>query len=606
MTSALVATALVLAGREERLTALVVIALFAGAVVLGLLRLMRQGNTLVAGRRLADDLARGRRVDVDAFAARLDPTERPRALAAAAAHLADLLRAEADDAEEEDDVEDEEPDEVEDDGEDEPLEVPLDGPLADQALGLVRRALEAAGDDHVTAQVDAARALVTLGRTAEARALVARLTARDGLGDDDVARLAPVALSLDQAALADDLYARALAARPDDLDLVCGRAEALLALDRAADAVPALEAAMKAVRRRMQSLDFAGVDLEPHWQRVTDLHDVAVRRSASAEKQIDAHVAVGALDVHAGVNYRLMGHSLLVESDRPARRRVVADQARLRADAEARLAADPADPAGLEDLGLWRLREGEAAEAEALFRRALERDPRAWPAFVGLGAALDARQRSLRRWLDDAVAPPAIPGLERLVDPWDALTDDERRLVALSLAPVAGAVPALVAAGGRLHVVSLEARCTDLPTFAEARGVLVEDERDRRTHDAIDGLTLGVVAAAKIDTFYATRDEGWTVAHELGHALHAVLSDDLAAEVERMFARSRRKEWLSTEYGQTNVYEFFATGYERFAARAAFPDGPRAEVDRADAALGVDAFFHDLAAALAEMPHPEG
>lgn len=593
MTSALVATRLLLAGRDEALTALVVIALVAAGIVLGVLRLMRQGSTLVAGRRLADDLARGRRVDVDAFAARLDPADRPRALAAAAAHLADLLRAEADAlADDEDDPEDD----------DAALMAPLDGPLAEQALGLVRRALEAAGDGHVAAQVDATRALGTLGRVAEARALLTRLASLDDLSADEAAGLARAALDVDDAALADALYAQALAGRPDDLDLVCGRAEALLALDRAEDAVPALEAAMMVVRRRMQSLDFAGVDLEPHWDRVTHLHDEAVRRSASAEKTIDAHVATGALDLHAGVNYRLMGHSILVESDRPARRLVVPAQGRLRDGAEARLAGDPDDPAGLEDLGLWHLREGEAAQAEAVFRRALARDPAAWPAFVGLGAALDARRRPLRRWLGRAVDPPHVLGLERLVDPWDALTEDERRLVALSLAPVAGAVPALLAAGGRLHVVSLEARCTELPTFADARGVLVEDEDDRRTHDAIDGLTLGVVAAAKIDTFYAASEEGWTVAHELGHALHAVLNDDLAAEVERLFERAGREEWLSTEYGQTNVHEFFATGYERFAARQAFPDGPRVEVDRADVTLGVDAFFHDLAAAFSAAP----
>lgn len=577
-------------------------ALAYGVLPLAVLVWVVRSRRSVTGRamRLANALIEGRQVDVERVLSSLPPGRRASAAALVAREVAEAVRGSL-----LDEPEDDEEDEAAwvDDGDEGEEPAPRDGPLTTIARDLARRAAAEADADDVTTRAEAARALALVGEPDLARDLIAGFLDRaDGLPQADLVRVARVALDVEADGQAERLFARALERSPGDLDLIAGRAEALLALDRPADAVPLLEPALLEVRRRMRAPEWRGEALEDLWRHVTDLHEDAVRRSASAEKVIDLHVAAGALDTRAGVNYRLMGHSILVESDRAPRRVAIVGQDALRAAADRALAAAKDDPGGLEDLGLWHLREGAPELAERAFHRAIDADPRAWPSFVGLGAALDARERPLRRWLADAVDPPVMPDLPRLVDAWEALTADERRLIALSVAPSAAAVPTLVEAGARLHVVSLDARCTDLPAFADARGAQVEDEGDRRTHDAIEGLARGLVAAAKIETFYERREEGWTVAHELGHVLLEVLGDELFAEVEELFARAEEAEYLSTEYGQRNVHEFFATGYERFVWREAFPDAPRDEIHTADVTLGLDAFFRELAQLIAATP----
>jgi tetratricopeptide (TPR) repeat protein len=459
------------------------------------------------------------------------------------------------------------------------------------ALDLATRALTEAGEEgRVRLQV--ARTYRALDRADLLRSL---LTATGDVDPDSRVGLAEMALDAALPEVADRLLARTGTKNVSNLQHVVIRAHALLALNRADEASALLAAGMLELQRRLQA-DVTGPDLSQPFRVLQQLHEEAVRRSASAEKAIDAMVDARMLDPKAGVNYRLIGQSLLVDSTCPPRRVRVVSQDALRADADAALRADPKSLPGLEDLGLWYLREGEPHGAEATFQRALDVDARCWPALMGLGAALDTHRRSLRALVKDAIVP-TLPDLARLVEPWDALTKDEQALISLSVAPLAHLLPRLLEAGGRLHVVSLDGRCTDLPEFADARGVLVEDADDRRTHDAIEGMAVGPVAAARIDTWYALDGDGCTVTHELGHALHAVLDDAWAERVEDLFEQAEDSEYLSTEYGQTSVFEFFATGYERFALRQARPDGPRNEQDEADRLLGLDAFFRELSAA---------
>lgn len=538
---------------EQRLAALLPVVSIIVVIVVSILLVRRLGNRKASIDAVAE--AALERRDIAPILDALKPRDRAPALAGAAWQLAE------------------------------------DGENGDVALDLARRALREPTDDGAVL-LKVAYTYQALGRLDLLRPLLQART--DHLEPAHLGDLANVALEAELPELAEQFTARALAANPRNVELMISRGAALLALDRAEEAATLLGQAMIELRRRIDA-DYMGTSFAEQMDVVQDMHEEAVRCSSSAEKAIDAHVAARQLDPRAGGNYRLIGQSLLVDSTRPPRRVRVASQDALRADADAALHDDPRSVAGLEDLGLWYLREGEPHNAEDAFQRALDVDAKDWPALMGLGAALDTHRKSLRALVKDAVVP-TLPDLARLVDPWTALTKDEQALVAISVAPLAHLLPKLLEAGGRLHVISLDGRCTDLPEFADARGVLVEDADDRRTHDAIEGMALGPVAAARIDTWYALDRDGCTVAHELGHALHSVIDDAWAERLADLFEQAEDSEYLSTEYGQTNIYEFFATGYERFALRLARPDGPRNEQDEADRLLGVDAFFRELSA----------
>jgi tetratricopeptide (TPR) repeat protein len=570
-----VATALLLAARTGEGAALFFAFVLMFVVVI-IARLVGRRSPAGLAMRAADLLLRGDEARAEAMFVGLEASVDAEARARAARLLVErALPA---------------PDPLADDDE---LSPELDPGVREVAQRFARRAMQDAPRNPRVLE-DVARAHALVG--AEDDSLDAIRGALD-LDDVPVETLSDLgALSLDFEAWeeAHALYARARALRPDAHDLACGEAEALLALERPAEALALLDPVMHAIRRLMDRMEWYGPEAEALSNRLFALHDDAASRARSREKAIDTHVATGMLDAHAGVNYRLMALSMLVDTDRPPRRVILPDTKRLRADAASLLAKAPDRADGHEDLGLARLREGDLDGAEAELLRALELDAAAWPAMAGLGLALDQRKTRTRDWLRGAIAAPTPPGLERLVDDWSALTDDERRIIALAFAAVPKAADALAAAGGRLHIVSLDARLTDLPAFAQAAGVRVEDDDDARMHDAIEGMCTGVTFAVRVDALLTHEGDGWTVAHELGHALLNLAADDVIARVEALYERALETSWLSTEYGLTNAHELFATGFERFALRHAFPDAPRDEVHAADVTLGVDGLLRDV------------
>jgi hypothetical protein len=574
-------TLLILASMDEAHLAVALSCLAVAGIVGVFLRAVhRAAAGQRAQARVADLAGQG---DLDGAVASVEgrsPEERGRALAGGAGLLVErALQRQAEAAYEDDEDE----------------EAPLDPRVDAACRALVARAREAAPRDGRTLSF-AAAALQRAGAWEACEQVLEAAQAAPDLDGVVLFELAGVAREVEAADVALALAERGLRARPADLELVAIRGWALLELDRPDEAVPSLEAALSAVRIQRASIGANYERLEAIDRELEQLHEDAVRRSSSAEKTIDTHVLQGRLDPRAGVNYKLMAHSLLVESTRRARRLLLPSQAELLRDAQ----ADPDAVVGLEDAALHALREGTFERAEELFRRAADLAPGGWPVLAGLGATLELRRAPPWRTLPPA---PDLPALARLVEPWAALTEVERQLVALALAPVAHLVPALADAGAKLQVVALDAKLTDLPAFAGAAGELVEDEDDRRTHDAIDGMAIGLTAAIKIEAFHERDEERWTLAHELGHVLQHFLearagdeAEAFTTELDQLFAKAEGSAWLSTEYGLRNVFEFFATGYERFALRHAFPDAPRTEVHGADIDLGVDAFLREWTA----------
>lgn len=184
-------------------------------------------------------------------------------------------------------------------------------------------------------------------------------------------------------------------------------------------------------------------------------------------------------------------------------------------------------------------------------------------------------------------------GLEPLAPAWRSLTEYERKYFALCVAPAAWAVPKILGEGGRTHILSLDARVTDIDLFRSVRGAIHNE--DQRRYDAIGGIAEGPTSATKIEELYTTHPlGGWTLAHEFGHQVHAVLGFLECEEIRKLLDRFRSAGYLGDAYGLTNEFEFFACGYERYAIRQALSSSPLDELHEADVEFGLDRFFRSL------------
>jgi len=444
------------------------------------------------------------------------------------------------------------------------------------------------------------------------RAAVERLKAGDAAAEPEVRerlaktedaaaarRVARLAGKAGRDALALAALRRYVALRPGDL----GRAATLAArLLDAGERAEAAGAAARALERfdeetiRAPEGDPRGRErVETLYGRLVEVYEKAAGK-AWEEDTIADLVAAGAFS-GSPWRVRAIGHRIIERSTRPPRRLEVPPQADLRAAAERALAEAPGRPEGHEDLGLYRLREGDWDGAARAFREAIRRGPDAWPAYLGLAAALEAADDIPRLRHRRALwSGPEVPGLREIVSAWDGLTDLERRLVRLSVAPLAWAIPRILEAGGRVHILALDARITDLPRLADARGRFVR--RDGRAYDALGGVADGAHSVTRIDELYeGGADGGWTLAHEFAHAAYEVADAAILKACRRHYARFRqtRKDDVDVEYGLRNEYELFACGYVRHLVRAVLPPPSPDEEHEADRALGLDAWFREIA-----------
>tara|TARA_R110002072_G_scaffold137777_10_gene280659 strand:- start:291 stop:1925 length:1635 start_codon:yes stop_codon:yes gene_type:complete len=452
---------------------------------------------------------------------------------------------------------------------------------------------EAAGRDSSGRLYFSALGYSALGDDESAAASLERLSELGRLGAAQSLDMARLAAQRGHDDLALDFFRRRLDLVPDDLETCCELGVFFLDHDRAEEAIPVLEHGMGRLRRMLERGDHWITGAESYEQleaQLSGIHHEAVSRTSSAEKAIDAHVSLGALDTQAGINYTLMGYSLLVDSQARPRRVDLPSQEALLEAAE----ANPEPIARLEDLGFHRLREHDTAGAIAAFRESLA-IRHSFPALVGLGAALDANHYPPQERLAYAIrTTPSVPRLAELCPQWTSMTAYERGYLNLCVAPMAWAVEAILAEAGGLFLVALDAKTTDRPEFEDVTGLVADD--DGRRYDAVGGMALNAFSVTRSEELYKVDPmTGWTLAHEFGHQVLNVSSDELWEEVEELLARYRDLGFVGTSYGLKNSHELFACGYERYAIRQANPDLPLDEIHDCDREYGLDAFFRELA-----------
>jgi len=229
------------------------------------------------------------------------------------------------------------------------------------------------------------------------------------------------------------------------------------------------------------------------------------------------------------------------------------------ARADRMLSSDPRSAHALCLKGSALLRLGKLDAARERFEEAAALDGRCFAAFLGLGAVFDHERYGL---LGAAGGLPVFPEpveLGAIVPDLPALTPLELRVVCASAAPLAGALPAVAAAGARIRLLPIDVRPTDVP---ELSGTISGRTEDHRSYDAIGGLAASRLAVARIDELLdVVSESGLVFAHELAHLAFFHLAGELRERVEALHREATELGWVAEAYALENPDEFFAVSY---------------------------------------------
>ena len=377
--------------------------------------------------------------------------------------------------------------------------------------------------------------------------------------------------------------------------LALKRGEALLALDRKEEALELLDAVRDHYERELR----AGLVSREDWQHLRDLHDEASRLADSARSELHGRETLviqpamaGKLDARAGVNYRLLGESLMVSAPPLANGSIALEPVSIAATrADGMLRADPQSAHALCLKGSALLRQGKLDAARDRFEQAAALDGRCFAAFLGLGAVLDHVRYGLGRAAEGLPDLAEPEGLGVIVPDFPALTTLERRVVCASAAPLAGALTAIAAAGARIRLLPIDVRPTDLPELSLANR---ERTDDHRSFDAVGGLAAPRLAVARIDELLdVVSDHALVFAHELAHLAFFHLAAELRAQVEALHREAAELGWVAEAYALENPDEFFAVSYTDWL-RQRFGLPLRREPDEAGIFDRLAAVFEDL------------
>ena len=344
------------------------------------------------------------------------------------------------------------------------------------------------------------------------------------------------------------------------------RCLALAALGKSAEALELANALCASCERRMKETLDRGA-----WEYAKAQYDQfeALRAGLQAELHGAETVVLAAaqravLDPRAGVNYRLLAESMMVQSQyRPAHVHVQSPADTLAR--AARLAVGDTAPVAHALRGSAELRLGRLAGAREAFEAACAGEEKHFAGLRGLGAVVDHEQHALARRvaaLPELALPPCT---EQVIADLPVLTEQERRVVAASIAPLASLLPRLVEAGAKVRLLEVDVRTVDLPEWRAASGDRFAD--DHRAFDALGGVadSEAKLAAARLeDLLDVVTENGWTFAHELAHLVFFHAPDELRARVLELYERSLSAQHLGGEYQRSNEHEFFAVSYQDY------------------------------------------
>ena len=162
-----------------------------------------------------------------------------------------------------------------------------------------------------------------------------------------------------------------------------------------------------------------------------------------------------------------------------------------------------------------------------------------------------------------AAPMPDVPGIDKFVSNWKALSPRHQKRVALSIAPWRNYVPVLVRGGATYFIKPMYMLLSECPAQQTLR-----DQRisyDSRLWDDVRGCGGYHTVTGIEDVERTIFDRYNTVLHELTHQVHAVLPADDGRAIQDHYAKAKQrddatKDGYLSRYAGGSVFEYFAEG----------------------------------------------
>ena len=162
-----------------------------------------------------------------------------------------------------------------------------------------------------------------------------------------------------------------------------------------------------------------------------------------------------------------------------------------------------------------------------------------------------------------ATPMPVIPGIERYVLNWQALSPRHQKRVALSVAPWKAFIPVLVEGGATHFIKPMWMRLSETPQAHALKDARID--YDSRLWDDVRGMGGYFTVTGVEDVERSIFDKYNTVLHELTHQVHGVMTANQAREIEALYQKAKARDAKTrngflSRYAGGSVWEYFAEG----------------------------------------------
>ena len=162
-----------------------------------------------------------------------------------------------------------------------------------------------------------------------------------------------------------------------------------------------------------------------------------------------------------------------------------------------------------------------------------------------------------------ATPMPTVPGIERYVLNWQALSPRHKKRVALSVAPWKFFIPVLVEGGATHFIKPMWMRLSQTPQAHALKDARID--YDSRLWDDVRGMGGHFTVTGIEDVERSIFDKYNTVLHELTHQVHGVLTADQSRAIEALYQQAKARDAKTRDgflsrYAGGSVWEYFAEG----------------------------------------------
>jgi tetratricopeptide (TPR) repeat protein len=241
---------------------------------------------------------------------------------------------------------------------------------------------------------------------------------------------------------------------------------------------------------------------------------------------------------------------------------------------EAALMEQPRYYRALIGLGDLLLRQGNYERAAVVARLATEVDPDGALGHLELSYAYSGMRERARIEIggtDFAAlfysqpAPKIDPRVQEVFPNYSLLSQRQKFVINVSVAPLAAYLPKLARSGARYWLLPLDQRACEM---SELDSIRAASTFDGRYYASIRGVG-GKITVSGMEYLETAASGGFnTIAHEFAHQVHAVAMNERDRKrIRGLYERAVRKGSALDFYAATDEFEYFAQGYEAFVSQ---------------------------------------